>query len=150
MEGIDAHDRDERRNHNLLQDWRGPTRGLQSRLAAQCGTRGKTRCVSRLSWIRTIAHDRRGHGRSSQSWNANDMNGYADDLRIDRSAGLEGCDPRRPFSRRRRGSRYIGRHGTKRVAKAVLIGAVPPLMLKTEANQAGCRSRCSTESAQAF
>jgi non-heme chloroperoxidase len=63
---------------------------------------------------RCIAHDRRGHGRSSQPWDGNEMNTYADDV-----------------------ARYIGRHGTKRVAKAVLIGAVPPLMLKTAANPDG-------------
>ena len=89
---------------------------------------------------RCIAHDRRGHGRSSQPWNGNDMDTYADDLdelvtvldltnvvHVGHSTG--GGEV----------ARYIGRHahGTKRVAKAVLIGAVPPLMLKTAANPGG-------------
>ena len=87
---------------------------------------------------RCIAHDRRGHGRSGQPWNGNDMNTYADDLatlvaaldlknavHVGHSTGGGEVAP------------YIGRHGTKRVAKAVLIGAVPPLMLKTAANPGG-------------
>jgi non-heme chloroperoxidase len=87
---------------------------------------------------RCIAHDRRGHGRSSQPWNGNEMNTYADDLAtlmdtldlkdavvIGFSAG--GGEV----------ARYIGRHGTERVAKAALIAAVPPLMLKTAANPDG-------------
>jgi non-heme chloroperoxidase len=88
--------------------------------------------------FRCIAHDRRGHGRSSQPWNGNDMNTYADDLaalvdvlnlnhavHVGHSTG--GGEV----------ARYIGRHGSQRVAKAVLIGAVPPLMLKTAANPGG-------------
>src|SRR4051812_46967814 len=88
--------------------------------------------------FRCIAHDRRGHGRSSQPWNGNDMDTYADDLatlvetldlknaiHIDHSTG--GGEV----------ARYIARHGTKRVAKAVLISAIPPLMLKTAANPTG-------------
>jgi non-heme chloroperoxidase len=87
---------------------------------------------------RVIAHDRRGHGRSSQPWNGNDMDTYADDLatlievldlkdaiHVGHSAG--GGEV----------ARYIGRHGTTRVAKVALIAAVPPLMLKTEANPGG-------------
>ena len=87
---------------------------------------------------RCIAHDRRGHGRSSQPWDGNDMNAYADDLAtlmdtlklqkvtlIGFSAG--GGEV----------ARYIGRHGTRRVAKAALVSAVPPLMLKTAANPGG-------------
>lgn len=87
--------------------------------------------------FRCIAHDRRGHGRSSQPWNGNDMDTYADDLaelaealylqdaiHVGHSGGGEVA-------------RYIGRHGTKRVAKAVLIGAITPLMLKTDANPGG-------------
>jgi non-heme chloroperoxidase len=88
--------------------------------------------------FRCIAHDRRGHGRSGQPWNGNEMDTYADDLamlvetlvltnviHIGHSTG--GGEV----------ARYIGRHGTKRVKKAVLIGAVPPLMLKTPTNPGG-------------
>ena len=88
--------------------------------------------------FRCIAHDRRGHGRSSQPWNGNDMDTYADDLaelvvqldltnviHVGHSTG--GGEV----------ARYIGRHGTSRVAKAVLIGAVPPIMLKSAANPGG-------------
>ncbi len=88
--------------------------------------------------FRCIAHDRRGHGRSSQPWNGNDMDTYADDLAelieklhlkdavlIGFSAG--GGEV----------ARYVGRHGTKRVSQAALISAVPPLMLKTPANPGG-------------
>jgi non-heme chloroperoxidase len=87
---------------------------------------------------RCIAHDRRGHGRSSQPWNGNDMDTYADDLaalvhRLDLTNAIHvghstgGGEV----------ARYIARHGSKRVAKAVLIAAVPPLMLKTAANPGG-------------
>jgi non-heme chloroperoxidase len=87
---------------------------------------------------RCIAHDRRGHGRSSQSWNGNEMDTYADDL----SELIETLDLKATvligFSAGGGEiARYIGRHGTKRVAKAALISAVPPLMLKTEANPGG-------------
>jgi non-heme chloroperoxidase len=87
---------------------------------------------------RCIAHDRRGHGRSSQPWSGNDMDTYADDL----AALTEALDLRRAVhvghsTGGGEVARYIGRHGTKRVAKAVLISAVPPLMLKTPANPGG-------------
>ena len=87
---------------------------------------------------RCIAHDRRGHGRSSQPWAGNEMNTYADDL----AALVEALDLRDAIhvghsTGGGEVARYIGRHGTKRVAKAVLIGAVPPLMLKTPANPGG-------------
>jgi non-heme chloroperoxidase len=87
---------------------------------------------------RCIAHDRRGHGRSSQPWNGNDMDTYADDL----AALVEKLDVRDAIhighsTGGGEVARYIGRHGTSRVAKAVLIGAVPPLMLKTPANPGG-------------
>ena len=87
---------------------------------------------------RCIAHDRRGHGRSSQPWNGNDMDTYADDL----AELIEKLDLKRAIlvghsTGGGEVTRYIGRHGTKRVAKAVLIGAVPPLMLKTPANPGG-------------
>ena len=87
---------------------------------------------------RAIAHDRRGHGRSGQSWDGNDMDTYADDL-----AGLiEALDLHDVVlvghsTGGGEVTRYLGRHGTSRVAKAVLVGAVPPLMLKTDANPGG-------------
>ena len=87
---------------------------------------------------RCIAHDRRGHGRSSQPWNGNDMDTYADDL----AALVETLDLKNVLhvghsTGGGEVARYIGRHGTKRVAGAVMIGAVPPLMLKTAANPGG-------------
>lgn len=88
--------------------------------------------------FRTIAHDRRGHGRSSQPSSGNDMNGYADDL-AELIETLELTEITMVGHSTGGGevARYIGRHGTKRVAKAVLIGAVPPLMLKTDSNPEG-------------
>jgi non-heme chloroperoxidase len=87
---------------------------------------------------RVIAHDRRGHGRSGQTWDGNDMDTYADDL----AELFEALDLREAVmvghsTGGGEVARYIGRHGTARVAKAVLLGAVPPLMLKTEANPGG-------------
>jgi non-heme chloroperoxidase len=87
---------------------------------------------------RVVAHDRRGHGRSSQASSGNDMNGYADDL----AAIIEALDLRSAtlIGHSTGGgevTRYIGRHGSKRVAKVVLIAAVPPIMLKTAANPEG-------------
>jgi non-heme chloroperoxidase len=100
----------------------------------------KIRCFFLVSHgYRCIAHDRRGHGRSSQPWNGHDLDTYADDLaelvqklklknaiHVGHSTGGGG-----------EVARYIGRHGTKHVSKAVLIGAIPPLMLKTAANPGG-------------
>ncbi|MGO8697662.1 MAG: alpha/beta fold hydrolase [Limisphaerales bacterium] len=87
---------------------------------------------------RCIAHDRRGHGRSSQSWNGNDMDTYADDLaELVTTLNLKDAIHVGHSTGGGEVARYIGRHGTKRVAKAVLIGAVPPLMLKTAANPGG-------------
>lgn len=88
--------------------------------------------------FRAVAHDRRGHGRSGQASSGNDMNGYADDL----AAVIEKLDLRNVtlVGHSTGGGevvRYIGRHGAKRVAKAVLISAVPPLLLKTAANPEG-------------
>jgi non-heme chloroperoxidase len=87
---------------------------------------------------RCIAHDRRGHGRSSQPWNGNDMDTYADDL----AALVEALDLKEAIhvghsTGGGEVARYIGRHGTGRVAKAVLIGAVTPLMLRTPDNPEG-------------
>jgi non-heme chloroperoxidase len=87
---------------------------------------------------RCIAHDRRGHGRSSQPWNGNDMDTYADDLaKVIETLDLKNVILVGHSTGGGEVTRYIGRHGTKRVAKAVLIGAVPPLMLKTAANPGG-------------
>jgi non-heme chloroperoxidase len=87
---------------------------------------------------RCIAHDRRGHGRSSQPWNGNEMNTYADDLaELVEALDLKDAIHVGHSTGGGEVARYIGRHGTKRVAKAVLISAVPPLMLKTAANPAG-------------
>src|SRR6266536_713845 len=88
--------------------------------------------------FRCIAHDRRGHGRSSQPWNGNDMDTYADDL----AALVEKLDLKDAIhvghsTGGGEVARYIGRHGTKRVAKVVLISAIPPLLLKTAANPGG-------------
>jgi non-heme chloroperoxidase len=87
---------------------------------------------------RCIAHDRRGHGRSSQPWHGNDLDTYADDL----AALVQALDLKNAIhvghsTGGGEVARYIGRHGTKRVAKAVLIGAITPLMLKTAANPGG-------------
>jgi len=87
---------------------------------------------------RCIAHDRRGHGRSSQPWNGNDMDTYADDLAaLAQALDLKNAVHVGHSTGGGEVARYIGRHGSGRVAKAVLIGAVPPLMLKTEANPGG-------------
>jgi non-heme chloroperoxidase len=87
---------------------------------------------------RCIAHDRRGHGRSSQPWNGNDMDTYADDLAtLVNELDLRDAVHVGHSTGGGEVARYIGRHGTKRVAKAVLIGAVPPLMLKSSANPEG-------------
>jgi non-heme chloroperoxidase len=87
---------------------------------------------------RCIAHDRRGHGRSSQPWNGNDMDTYADDL----AALVEQLDLKNAIhvghsTGGGEVARYIGRHGDKRVSKAVLVSAIPPLMLKTQGNPGG-------------
>jgi non-heme chloroperoxidase len=87
---------------------------------------------------RCIAHDRRGHGRSDQTWEGNNLDTYADDL-AELTAALDLRDAIHVGHSTGGGevARYIGRHGTKRVAKAVLIGAIPPLMLKTPSNPGG-------------
>ena len=88
--------------------------------------------------FRCIAHDRRGHGRSSQPWTGNDMDTYADDLAaLTEDLNLRDAVHVGHSTGGGEVARYIARHGTRRVAKAVLIGAVPPLMLKTEANPEG-------------
>jgi len=87
---------------------------------------------------RCIAHDRRGHGRSSQPWNGNERDTYADDLaELFDALDLKQAVMIGHSTGGGEVARFIGRHGTKRVAKAVLMGAVPPLMLKTAANPGG-------------
>jgi len=87
---------------------------------------------------RCVAHDRRGHGRSGQSWDGNDLDHYADDLaELVGKLNLKDAVHVGHSTGGGEVARYIGRHGTKRVAKAVLISAIPPLMLKTPANPAG-------------
>src|SRR5215207_9218449 len=87
---------------------------------------------------RAILHDRRGHGRSSQPWNGNDLDTYADDLsELFEQLDLTNAIVVGHSTGGGEVTRFIGRHGTTRVAKAVLVDAVPPLMLKTEANPDG-------------
>jgi len=87
---------------------------------------------------RVIAHDRRGHGRSGQTWHGNEMDTYADDLaQLMDALNLTDATMVGHSTGGGEVARYLGRHGEKRVSKAVLIGAVPPLMLKTEANPGG-------------
>jgi non-heme chloroperoxidase len=88
--------------------------------------------------FRCIAHDRRGHGRSTQPWTGNEMDTYADDLAaLAETLDLHDAVHIGHSTGGGEVARYLGRHGTGRVAKAVLIGAVPPLMLKTPANPGG-------------
>jgi len=87
---------------------------------------------------RCIAHDRRGHGRSSQPWHGNEMNTYADDLaELLNFLDIKGAMLVGHSTGGGEVARYIGRHGTSRVAKAVLVSSVPPLMVKTSANPGG-------------
>jgi non-heme chloroperoxidase len=87
---------------------------------------------------RVIAHDRRGHGRSTQTWDGNDMDTYADDLaQLTEKLDLRDAIHVGHSTGGGEVARYIGRHGSKRVAKAALIGAVPPIMLKTASNPGG-------------
>ncbi len=87
---------------------------------------------------RCIAHDRRGHGRSSQPWDGNNMDTYADDLaKLIEALDIKDAVHVGHSTGGGEVARYIGRHGTKRVSKVVLIGAVPPLMLKTASNPKG-------------
>src|SRR6202795_5001689 len=87
---------------------------------------------------RVIAHDRRGHGRSSQTWDGNEMNTYADDLaQLFDALDLKNAIMVGHSTGGGEVAHYLGRHGSKRVAKAALISAVPPLMVKTAANPGG-------------
>jgi len=95
--------------------------------------------------FRVIAHDRRGHGRSTQTWDGNEMDTYADDLAaLTEHLGLTDAIHIGHSTGGGEVARYIGRHGSKRVAMAVLISAVPPLMLKTDTNPPARLSRSST------
>lgn len=88
--------------------------------------------------FRAIAHDRRGHGRSSQTWTGNDMDTYADDLaELIESLDLKNAILVGHSTGGGEVARYLGRYGMTRVSKAVLLGAIPPLMLKTAANPGG-------------
>jgi non-heme chloroperoxidase len=88
--------------------------------------------------FRCVAHDRRGHGRSGQPWDGNDMDTYADDLaELVDTLDIQEAIHVGHSTGGGEVARYIGRHGSERVAKAVLISAVPPLMLKTEKNPGG-------------
>jgi non-heme chloroperoxidase len=88
--------------------------------------------------FRVVAHDRRGHGRSSQAWSGNDMDGFADDLAaVIEALDLTGITMVGHSTGGGEVARYIGRHGTKRVARAVLVAAVPPIMLKSATNPEG-------------
>ena len=105
-----------------------------------CGTARPTSLPSH--GFRAVAHDRRGGGRSSQPWDGNDLDHYADDL----AAVIEALDLNDIVlvghsTGGGEVTRYIGRHGTSRVAKVVLLGAIPPLMLKTDANPEGSADR---------
>ena len=135
-----ANDHDQGRHADLLQGlghraspWSSATAGRSPR------TRGNRRCIFLASHgYRCIAHDRRGHGRSSQPWNGNEMDTYADDLaELFEALDLNDAVMIGHSTGGGEVARFIGRHGTKRVAKAVLMGAVPPLMLKTAANPGG-------------
>jgi pimeloyl-ACP methyl ester carboxylesterase len=98
--------------------------------------------------FRAVANDRRGHARSSQPWDGNDVDHYADDLAaVIEELHLHDVVLIGHSTGGGKVARYIGRHGTSRVSKAVLVGAIPPLMLKTAANPAARPSRPSTPSA---
>ena len=100
--------------------------------------------------FRVITHDRRGHGRSSQPWDGNDMDHYAEDLaQLIEALDLKNIILAGFSTGGGEVARYVGRHGTGRIAKLGLISAVPPLMLKPIPIPAACRSKCSTASAPA-
>src|SRR5271165_2218946 len=105
-------------------------------LKRRCFRRPDVHLASR--GYRCIAHDRRGHGRSGQSWNGNDLDTYADDLaELVQKLDLKNAIHVGHSTGGGEVTRYIGRHGTGRVAKAALIGAIPPVMLKSPANPGG-------------
>ena len=100
--------------------------------------------------FRVIAHDRRGHGRSGQSWEGNNLDTYADDLaEVINALDLKEITLVGHSTGGGEVTRYIGRHGNARVAKLVLIGAIPPVMLKSDTNTGVCPSRFSMDCAPA-
>jgi non-heme chloroperoxidase len=117
---------------------RGPARCLQSWLALNADAWDDQSFLVASNGYRAVAHDRRGHGRSSQPWDGNDMDTYADDLAtVIETLDLHDVVLVGHSTGGGEVTRYMGRHGTSRVAKAVLVGAIPPLMLKTDANPGG-------------
>ena len=99
---------------------------------------GRADAVLASRGFRCIAHDRRGHGRSSQPWDGNDLDRYADDLsQLLEALAVEDAIVVGHSTGGGEVTRYIGRHGTRRVAKVILVSAIPPLMLKTDANPGG-------------
>ena len=136
---FDEHDHHPGRHADLLQDWGTGRPVVFSHGWPLCADAWDAQMLFLVQHgYRVIAHDRRGHGRSSQPSRGNDMNTYADDL----AALLDALDVREAtlVGHSTGGgevARYIGRHGTKRVAKAVLIGAVPPQMVKSPTNPGG-------------
>ena len=115
------------------------SRWFSATVGRSAAMRLRIRCSTLASrGYRCIAHDRRGHGRSSQPWNGNDMDTYADDLAaLVKALGLKNAIHVGHSTGGAEITHYIGRHGTKRVAKTILIGSVTPLMVKTDANPAG-------------
>jgi non-heme chloroperoxidase len=100
---------------------------------------------------RCIAHDRRGHGRSSQPWEGNDLDTHADDLaELVEQLGLHDAIHVGHSTGGGKVARYIGRHGTSRVAQAVLIGTIPPLMLTTPGNPGGLPIKAFDSFARAY
>jgi non-heme chloroperoxidase len=120
-------------------DWERVSRSFSRTVGLLRRTTGTDRCYFfGQRGYRVIAHDRRGHGASDQTWDGNEMDTYADDLAaLTEKLDLKDAIHVGHSTGGGEVARYIGRHGSKRVAKAVLISAVPPLMLKTEKNPAG-------------
>jgi len=119
-------------------DWGKGQPSSSATAGRSCRCLGRATAFPRLAGLRAIAHDRRGHGRSSQPWDGNDMNTYADDLAaLVEKLDLKGAVHVGHSTGGGEVARYIGHHGARRVAKAVLVGAIPPLMLKTTGNPGG-------------
>ena len=137
-EETDGNDHYQRRHQHLLQGLGlRPAGRVQPRLLNSDIWDDQTFLVA-SSGYRAIAHDRRGHGRSSQTWAGNDMDTYADDLaELIETLDLHDAVLVGHSTGGGEVARYIGRHGIARVAKAVLLASVPPLMLKTAANPGG-------------
>lgn len=148
----DDHDHHQGWNRDLPKDWgEGPVVTFSHGWPLSADAWDGQMLFLAQNGFRVIAHDRRGHGRSSQASSGNDMDGYADDL----AAVIEALDLRDAtlVGHSTGGGevpRYIGRHGTMRVAKAVLVSAVPPIMLQSAANPEGLPMECSTGSVRAL